>query len=85
MVCFFRRQSAYSTSSYLVTRSSCRGAYGRIRHLGRNSFKIGNLRVFKIFNTHVSRSNTLFHSFHLYSKPDCYNIYFLNHFKTDRS
>lgn len=53
--------------------------------LAGNSFKIGNPRVFKIFNTHVSRSDTLFHSFHLYSKRDCYNIYFLDHFKTDRS
>ncbi|KAE9584083.1 putative NADH:ubiquinone reductase (H(+)-translocating) (mitochondrion) [Lupinus albus] len=43
----FRRQSAYGTSSYLVTRSSCRGTYGRIRHLGRNSFKIGNPRVLR--------------------------------------
>ncbi|KAK4345750.1 hypothetical protein RND71_035926 [Anisodus tanguticus] len=46
MDCFFRlfrRQSAYGTSSYLVTRSSCRGTYGRIRHLDRNCFKIGNL------------------------------------------
>nr|QGW48395.1 hypothetical protein [Raphanus sativus]QGW48632.1 hypothetical protein [Raphanus sativus] len=88
MDCFFRlfrRQSAYGTSSYLVTRSSCRGTYGRIRHLGRNSFKIWNPRVFKIFNTHVSRSDTLFYSFHLYFKRDCYNIYFLDHFKTDRS
>ncbi|GFQ07270.1 NADH-ubiquinone oxidoreductase chain 4 [Phtheirospermum japonicum] len=71
MDCFFRlfhRQSAYGTSSYLVTQSSCRGTYSRIRHLGRNSFKIGNLRVFKILNTHVSQSDTLFHSFHLYSK-----------------
>ncbi|CAK9325842.1 unnamed protein product [Citrullus colocynthis] len=45
MDCFFRlfcRQIAYGTSSYLVTRSSCRGTYGRIRHSGRNSFKIGN-------------------------------------------
>ena len=41
--------------------------------------------LFKIFHTHVSRGDTLFHSFHLYSKRDCYNIYFLDHFKTDRS
>ncbi|KAJ0834750.1 putative NADH:ubiquinone reductase (H(+)-translocating) [Helianthus annuus] len=37
----FRRQSAYGTSSIWLPRSSCRGTYGRIRHLGGILLKLG--------------------------------------------
>ncbi|KAG4906054.1 hypothetical protein JHK86_057301 (mitochondrion) [Glycine max] len=47
MDCFFRRfrrQSAYGTCSYLVTRSSCRGTYGGSVILAGIPSKIGNPR-----------------------------------------
>jgi len=45
-ICRFLRQSAYGTSSYLVTRSSCKGTYDKIRHFCtiHNGFNLTRLR-----------------------------------------
>lgn len=47
--------------------------------------KLGTYGFLRFSIPMFPEATLFFHSFHLYSKRDCYNIYFLDHFKTDRS